>query len=399
MFPEADGRWRTVLTKVIEPTGYFVRAYRARSAAYHLGVITVPRIESAKLRIVQPAYARRPPYEGPLPKDGVSGLRGTKVEVILTSNRPLGGGARSACGAAVRDAPRGVAAEVPRDARTTSRPAVLPMKPAEPGSQEVSGEFADRRRREVRVPRDRRSRPGVAADVFGQRDPAGRRAAAGAAHPAAEDVAGHALGRAAGGVVGGGRLRDFPAAIVPQPERFPAAAGRSAAGAAAAAAAGRAGAIAAGPVRAGAGRRNQALRPRRGQRPRRAKGRKARWPWCGSSARRSSSGCCKRRRASSRCSRSTTTPSGGWNGSATKWKGCGRRPRSGRPARRPTTSFAASFAGCGRCSARRPRRCARPPGASCPSIWTSRSRRNWSGSPRPPRRWPTSWSSSNGSGN
>ena len=92
MFPEADGRWRTVLTKVVEPTDYFVRAYRARSVAYHLGVITVPRIESAKVRIVQPAYARRPPYEGPLPKDGVSGLRGTKVEVILTSNRPLRGG-------------------------------------------------------------------------------------------------------------------------------------------------------------------------------------------------------------------------------------------------------------------------------------------------------------------
>ena len=32
MFQEADGAWRAVLAKVVEPADYFVRAYRARSS-------------------------------------------------------------------------------------------------------------------------------------------------------------------------------------------------------------------------------------------------------------------------------------------------------------------------------------------------------------------------------
>ncbi|MEN6459163.1 MAG: hypothetical protein ABFC63_09555 [Thermoguttaceae bacterium] len=132
MFPEADGRWRTVLTKVVEPTEYFVRAYRARSHVYRLGVITVPRIETARLRIAQPGYARRPPYEGLLPKDGVSGLRGSQVEIFLTSNRPLDGG-RIVLSMAGADAKQ---AHAPMPPATS-----IPMKPAEPGSREVSGKF------------------------------------------------------------------------------------------------------------------------------------------------------------------------------------------------------------------------------------------------------------------
>jgi hypothetical protein len=125
MFPEAGGRWRTVLTKVVEPTDYFVRAYRARSKTFHLGVITVPQIDTTKtkVRIVQPAYAHRPPYEGPLPKEGVSGLRGTKVQVFLTSNRPLRSG------------------EIGLTSASQRKPRVLPMTPTASGSQEVAGEF------------------------------------------------------------------------------------------------------------------------------------------------------------------------------------------------------------------------------------------------------------------
>ncbi|MCE5268370.1 MAG: hypothetical protein LLG00_10840 [Planctomycetaceae bacterium] len=136
MFPESDGRWRTVLTKVVEPTDYYVRAYRARSRTYHLGLITVPRIESAKVRIVQPAYGRRPPYDGPLPKDGVSGLRGTKVEVVLTSNRPLSGGQIALTMARVPAQKSELLTKKPRNGA-----AILPMKPYERGGQEVSGEF------------------------------------------------------------------------------------------------------------------------------------------------------------------------------------------------------------------------------------------------------------------
>jgi hypothetical protein len=122
MFPEADGQWRAVLAKVVEPTDYYVRAYRARSNRYHLGIITVPLIEDARVRVEPPTYANRAATEGPMPKEGVSGLPGTKVQIVLRSNRPLRGGTITLSAAA--------------------KPMRLPMKPLEAGSQEAVGQFA-----------------------------------------------------------------------------------------------------------------------------------------------------------------------------------------------------------------------------------------------------------------
>jgi hypothetical protein len=92
MFPEANGQWRAVLTKVLDPTEYFVRAQRGRSSRYKISVITVPRIENLRVRVTPPAYTNRPPYDGPIPKEGLSGLPGAKVEIVARSNRPLSGG-------------------------------------------------------------------------------------------------------------------------------------------------------------------------------------------------------------------------------------------------------------------------------------------------------------------
>jgi hypothetical protein len=122
MFPEGGGTWRAVLAKVVEPGDYYVRAGRARSAKYHISIITVPLVESARVRIVPPEYANWPTYEGPLPKEGVSGLRGTKVEVFLHSNRPLSGGS--------------IALSM------SGHNATLPMHAIEPGSQEAMGQFS-----------------------------------------------------------------------------------------------------------------------------------------------------------------------------------------------------------------------------------------------------------------
>jgi len=122
MFPEANGQWRAVLAKVVEPTDYYVRAYRARSVKYHINIITVPLIDGSRLRIEPPAYTNRAAYEGAMPKEGVSGLPGTKIEVFLRSNRPLRGGTIAISGA--------------------GKPTLLPMKPIEPGSQEVVGQFS-----------------------------------------------------------------------------------------------------------------------------------------------------------------------------------------------------------------------------------------------------------------
>jgi hypothetical protein len=44
------------------------------------------------VRITPPAYTGDAAYEGPVPKDGIAGLPGTKVELRATSNRPLSGG-------------------------------------------------------------------------------------------------------------------------------------------------------------------------------------------------------------------------------------------------------------------------------------------------------------------
>jgi hypothetical protein len=149
MFQESGGVWRAVLAKVIEPTEYYVRAYRARSEKYCLSVITVPLIESGKVRIEPPAYANRAVYEGALPKDGVSGLPGTKVRVSLRSNRPLRGGVINVVGQTFlstlgkrQDRQTGMSAPLNSCKKAGGTPAPqVSMTPTEKGSQEVTGEF------------------------------------------------------------------------------------------------------------------------------------------------------------------------------------------------------------------------------------------------------------------
>lgn len=89
MFREADGSWRTLLSSVTEPSGYYLSADRARSVRYKIRVLTVPRIEDMEIKITPPAYTGLPPYIGVLPSDGIVGLPGSKVEMTVQSNRPL----------------------------------------------------------------------------------------------------------------------------------------------------------------------------------------------------------------------------------------------------------------------------------------------------------------------
>ena len=137
MFPEPDGRWRTVLARVTTSTDYHVRARRARSERYKIEVITVPSLENVRVRITPPPYTGQAPYEGPVPNDGIAGLRGTRVELWAASNRPLSGGRLTVTGG-VADLPKADASEEPP---TASEPADVKMAPAARGDVEVLGRF------------------------------------------------------------------------------------------------------------------------------------------------------------------------------------------------------------------------------------------------------------------
>ncbi|MEX1229459.1 MAG: hypothetical protein WEB58_04415 [Planctomycetaceae bacterium] len=121
MFPEAGDKWRASLARVTESATYYIRADKARSPRYKIEVISVPQIESVRFRITPPAYTRESAYEGPLPKGGIAGLTGTKVQMWAKSNRPLSGGA----------------IDVTSDDASTS----FPMKPTAAGSDEATGEL------------------------------------------------------------------------------------------------------------------------------------------------------------------------------------------------------------------------------------------------------------------
>jgi len=124
MFPEPGGKWRAVLAKVTEPADYYVRAFRARSRKYRIGVITVPRLGEVRFRVVPPEYTGLGPDEGPLPKGGIAGLPGTKVRVWAASNRPLSGGTITL---------------IPADEGT--EPRELAMRPAAEDAQQAVGDF------------------------------------------------------------------------------------------------------------------------------------------------------------------------------------------------------------------------------------------------------------------
>jgi hypothetical protein len=129
MFSDADGRWRALLSKVTEPTEYFVQAYRARSRRFRIDVVEVPQLESVRARISPPEYAGQPPLEGPVLAEGIKGLRGTQVTLWATSNRPLAGGTLV------------LTASEPKPGTPRGKPQTVAMRPAEPGAAEVAGEF------------------------------------------------------------------------------------------------------------------------------------------------------------------------------------------------------------------------------------------------------------------
>ncbi len=92
MFADSAGNWRTTIARLTGDRLYYVRTQAGRSKMYRAQVVTLPTIESVKVRVTPPEYTRLPAYDGPIPKQGLAGLPGTRVEFRATSNRPLSGG-------------------------------------------------------------------------------------------------------------------------------------------------------------------------------------------------------------------------------------------------------------------------------------------------------------------
>ncbi len=88
MFAEGNNQWRATLFRITQPLEYQVRSGRARSKKYNVEVIFVPEITDVQFRVTPPAYTRLG-ESVVAASDGVSGLPGTRVKVIATSNRPL----------------------------------------------------------------------------------------------------------------------------------------------------------------------------------------------------------------------------------------------------------------------------------------------------------------------
>ncbi len=92
MFPEGTGLWRAVLTSVTSQSIYWVRAPGGRSRRFACEVVMTPKIEQTRVRLEWPAYANRPPYDGPMPQGAVSALVGSQIQLFAKSNRPLKNG-------------------------------------------------------------------------------------------------------------------------------------------------------------------------------------------------------------------------------------------------------------------------------------------------------------------
>jgi hypothetical protein len=89
MFQEPGGRWRAALAEVKDELRYFARARRVRSQKFSIAVRTLPEIEEVRFRATPPAYSGLPVLDGPLPDGGLAGLKDTRVEIRIRSNRPL----------------------------------------------------------------------------------------------------------------------------------------------------------------------------------------------------------------------------------------------------------------------------------------------------------------------
>jgi hypothetical protein len=91
-FAMGGGRFGQRLQRVTQPVQIAFAAGAARSPWLTVDVMRQPRVESVMLKIIPPAYSKRPAREFALGTSELVALAGSEVEARVTSNRPLSGG-------------------------------------------------------------------------------------------------------------------------------------------------------------------------------------------------------------------------------------------------------------------------------------------------------------------
>ncbi len=88
-FQEGGGRYAQRLENVTAPVEFCFAVGRARSRWHTAELQLQPQVALARVRLVPPPYTRQPAREFAAGQEDVAGVRGTKVMLTLTSNRPL----------------------------------------------------------------------------------------------------------------------------------------------------------------------------------------------------------------------------------------------------------------------------------------------------------------------
>jgi hypothetical protein len=98
MFDAGDGHYFQTVEDVRTDFEYFIRIPRGRSKRFDLNVLKLPHIEDVVVTYTYPPYTRRKPETRVLMDEALRGYPGTEVDITLSSNRPLQGGAINVSG-------------------------------------------------------------------------------------------------------------------------------------------------------------------------------------------------------------------------------------------------------------------------------------------------------------
>lgn len=91
-FQEGGDRYAQRLENVTAPLEFCFAVGRARSRWHQVELQLQPQVVLTRVRLVPPSYTRMQVREFPAGQEDVAGVRGTKVTMTLTSNRPLKNG-------------------------------------------------------------------------------------------------------------------------------------------------------------------------------------------------------------------------------------------------------------------------------------------------------------------